>query len=115
MWLKDLGELYVEGWGPGSPNLPVNAKGVPRAQETHDSIRMKGIFGSGDSPSNMAAVSQAGGIEFNPVEQEEDKALSKSKVLGLIDSSMATLDSKNNSDKTALLIMGILRKQINRL
>lgn len=110
-----MGELYVESWNPGSPNLPGDARGVSRARETHDSLRMKGVFGSGDSPANMAALSQAGGIEFNPVEQEEDKAVSKSNILALIDHSLLKLDSNNNSDKTALLIIGLLRKKIKNM
>jgi len=113
MWLKELGNLYNEGWNPGSPNLPGDARGVSRAQETATSLRMKGVFGSGDSPANMASLSMASGQ--NPYEQEEDTALSKSNVLNLIDASMADLDSNNNSDKTALLILGTLRKKIKSL
>ena len=113
MWLTELGHLYTEGWTPGSPNLPGTARGAVRAQETPDSLRMKGTFGSGDSPPNMAAQSMASGQ--NPYEQEEEATLSKSNVLNLIDASMADLDHRNNSDKTALLILGTLRKKIKSL
>jgi len=112
MWLKELGMLY-EGWGPSSPNLPADGRSRLPPQETADSVRMKGVFGRADSPANMASLSMAGGQ--NPYEQEEDKALSKSKVLGLINFSMESLDTNNNSDKTALLILGNLRKQIKNL
>lgn len=70
MWQKQLGELYVESWGPSSPNTPPNIKGVKPAIETNDSLRMKGLFGAGDSPPNMANVSAASGQ--NPMEQEEE-------------------------------------------
>jgi hypothetical protein len=113
MWLKDLGNLYEEGWGPSSPNLPGDGRSRLPPQETKDSIRMKGTFGSADSPANMASLSMASGQ--NPYEQEEDKALSKSKVLNLISSSMENLDINNNSDKNALLILGTLKKKIQSL
>lgn len=73
MWQKQLGELYVEGWGPTTPNLPGDARGVKPAVETKDSLRMKGLFGAGDSPANMASISGASGQ--NPFEQEEEPSL----------------------------------------
>jgi hypothetical protein len=112
MWLKDLGMIY-EGWGPSSPNLPGDSRATLQPQETADSVRMKGVFGSADSPANMASLSMASGQ--NPYEQEEDKALSKSKVLNLISSSMENLDTNNNSDKNVLLILGTLKKKIQSL
>jgi hypothetical protein len=113
MWLNDLGNLYTEGWGPGTPNLPGDARGMLPARETKDSIKMKGVFSAGDSPSNMLSVSQASGQ--NPFEQEEDKALSKSNVLNLIDAAMADLDKHNNQDALALLVLGTLRKKVRSL
>jgi hypothetical protein len=73
MWQKQLGELYAESWGPSSPNTPPNIKGVKPAIETKDSLRMKGLFGAGDSPANMASISGASGQ--NPFEQEEEPSL----------------------------------------
>lgn len=73
MWHKQLGELYLESWGPSSPNTPPNRSGVKPAIETNDSLRMKGLFGAGDSPHNMASLSQASGQ--NPMEQEEEPSL----------------------------------------
>jgi len=73
MWQKQLGELYMESWGPTTPNLPGDVKGMKPAVETKDSLRMKGLFGSGDSPANMASISGASGQ--NPFEQEEEPSL----------------------------------------
>lgn len=113
MWLKELGNLYNEGWGPSSPNLPGDARTRMSPHETKDSIRMKGIFGSGDSPANMASLSMASGQ--NPYEQEEEHTLSKSDVLNLIDAAMADLDPNNNLDKSGVLALGVLRKKIKSL
>ncbi len=73
MWQKQLGELYLESWEPTTPNLPGDARGVKPAVETKDSLRMKGLFGAGDSPANMASISGASGQ--NPYEQEEEPSL----------------------------------------
>ncbi len=73
MWQKQLEELYLEQWGPTTPNLPGDVKGMKPAVETKDSLRMKGLFGAGDSPANMASISQASGQ--NPTEQEEEPSL----------------------------------------
>lgn len=113
MWLKDLGNLYVEGWGPSSPNLPGDSRATLPPQETHDSLRMKGVFGSADSPANMASLSQASGQ--NPYEQEEDKALSKAKVLKLIDDALRTLDPVNNLDKSGIMALSTLKNKIKKL
>jgi hypothetical protein len=112
MWIKEIGMLY-EGWGPSSPNLPGDSRATLPPQETKDSVRMKGIFGSGDSPANMASLSQASGQ--NPYEQEEDKALSKSKVLLLIDYVLADLDSNNNLDKSGVMALTTLKNKIKKL
>jgi hypothetical protein len=72
-YITDLGELYSESWTPGSPNLPGDSKATTRPQETASSLRMKGVFGSADSPANMASLSQASGQ--NPYEQEEEPSI----------------------------------------
>ena len=113
MWLKELGNLYTEAWGPSSPNMPGDARGMLPARETKDSIRMKGIFGAGDSPANMASLSQASGQ--NPTEQEEDQLISKNTVLSLIDKHLAHLDSKNQLDKSGVLHLGKLKANIKGL
>lgn len=112
MWIKEIGMLY-EGWGPSSPNLPGDSRATLPPQETKDSVKMKGVFGSADSPANMASLSMASGQ--NPYEQEEDKALSKSNVLNLIDAAMDNLDPKNNLDKSGLLSLGVLRNKIKKM
>ena len=73
MWQKQLGELYIESWNPTTPISPADVRGMKSAVETKDSLRMKGLFGAGDSPPNMAAISQASGQ--NPMEQEEEPSL----------------------------------------
>ena len=112
-YINDLGKLYSESWGPSSPNLPGDGRSRMPPQETKDSIRMKGIFGAGDSPSNMAAVSQASGQ--NPFEQEEDEMISKNTVLKIIDHYMADLDSKNRLDQSGVAALGYVKKNIKLL
>lgn len=113
MWIDDIGKLYTESWGPSSPNRPGDARGVMPARETHDSIKMKGIFGAGDSPSNALAVSQASGQ--NPFEQEEDQMISKNTVLKLIETHIGHLDSKNRLDQSGVMHLGKLKQDIKGL
>jgi hypothetical protein len=112
MWIKEIGMLY-EGWGPSSPNYPADGRSTLPPQETKDSIRMKGVFGSGDSPANIASLSMASGQ--NPYEQEEDSAVSKSTILQLLHKSMQDLDHNNNMDKNSILILSGLIKIIKNL
>jgi hypothetical protein len=113
MWIDDIGKLYTESWGPGSPNRPGDARGVLPARETHDSVRMKGIFGAGDSPSNALAVSQASGQ--NPFEQEEDEMISKNTVLKMISEAMDSLDSVSTLDQSGVFALGQLKNKIKGL
>ena len=112
-YITDLGKLYSEGWGPSSPNLPGDSRATLPPQETASSLGMKGVFGSADSPANMASLSQASGQ--NPYEQEEDKALSKTKVLKLIDFVLNDLDSNNNLDKSGVMALSNLKNKIKKL
>jgi len=113
MWLKELGNLYNEGWNPGGPNSPGDARNVHPAQETATSLRMKGVFGSGDSPANMASLSQASGQ--NPFEQEEDQMISKNTVLQMIEDHLSHLDSNNRLDQSGVLHLGKLKFEIKGL
>lgn len=114
MWIQELGNIYLnEGWGPSSPNLPGDSRATIPPQETATSLGMKGVFGSADSPANMASLSQASGQ--NPYEQEEDKALSKSKVLNFIDAALETLDSGNQLDRSGILALITLKRKIKNL
>ena len=113
MWLKDLGNLYNEGWGPSSPNLPGDAKFSLPPHETKDSLRMKGVFGAGDSPSNMASLSMSSGQ--NPYEQEEDQMISKNAVLQIVEKHLQHLDQKNQLDTSAILHLTQLKKDLLKL
>lgn len=113
MWLQDLRKIYTEGWGPSSPNLPGDSKATTPPAETRDSLRMKGVFASGDSPSNMAAVSMASGQ--NPYEQEEERAISKKVILDLIEDEFTTLSHTNTMDRSAILALSTLKKKLNKL
>jgi hypothetical protein len=118
MWIKQLGEmysesLYKESWGPSSPNMPGDARGMLPARETKDSVRMKGIFGAGDSPSNALSVSQASGQ--NPFEQEEDQMISKNTIMKMIGEAMNGLDSKNKLDQSAVFALGNLKNKVKGL
>ena len=106
-------KMYTEGWGPGRPELPGDAKTHYSSTETKDSIRMKGVFGAGDSPSNMLAMSQASGQ--NPFEQEEDQMISKNTVLKMIENCMGGLDSSNKLDQSAVFAIGQLKSKVDKL
>jgi hypothetical protein len=113
MWLNELKDLYSESWNVSSPNLPGDAKGMKPPSETMDSLRMKGIFGAGDSPSNRYSVSQASGQ--NPMEQEEDQMISKHSVLRILNAGIEKLDSVNRLDQSALLSLSEIKKIIEKL
>lgn len=113
MWIDDIGKLYTESWGASSPNTPGDARGMLPARETKDSVKMKGIFGAGDSPSNALAVSQASGQ--NPFEQEEDQLISKNTVLKMIGEAIETLDSVNTLDQSGVFALGQLKNKIKGL
>ena len=113
MWIKELGNLYTEAWGPSSPNLPGDVRGMLPPRETKDSVKMKGIFGAGDSPSNALSVSQASGQ--NPFEQEEDQMISKNTVLAIVDHYLNDLDSKNRLDHSGIVSLQYVKKNIKLL
>ena len=113
MWLKELGEIYSEGWNPGGPNLPGDSKATFPPQETRDSLRMRGVFGAGDSPASMYSNSLASGQ--NPYEQEEDQMISKNTVLKMIDTHIGHLDSANRLDQSGVLHLGKLKNEIKGL
>lgn len=113
MWIDEIGKLYTESWGPSSPNAPGDARGVLPAQETKDSIRMKGVFGAGDSPTNPLAVSQASGQ--NPFEQEEDQLISKNTILKMIGEAIDTLDAVNTLDQSGVFALAQLKNKIKGL
>ena len=113
MWIDDIGKLYTESWNPSSPNRPADARGVMPARETHDSVRMRGVFGAGDSPSNPLAVSQASGQ--NPYEQEEDQMISKNTVMKMIGDAVETLDVVNTLDQSGVFALTQLKNKIKGL
>jgi hypothetical protein len=112
-WLKEMGsKMYTEGWGPGSPNLPGDARTLYTPSETKDSVKMKGIFGAGDSPSNMLGMSQASGQ--NPFEQEEEEVISKTKLLQYVNQELEKLNPNNQLEKSAVLILTKLKEIVER-
>lgn len=113
MWIQELGNLYTEGWGPSSPNLPGDGRSRMAPRETHDSLMMKGTFGSADSPANMASLSMASGQ--NPYEQEEDQMISKNTVLQMIGEALETLDSVITLDQSGVFALGQLKNKIKGL
>lgn len=74
MWINELKGLYNEAWGPTTPNLPGNARGIHQPVETQDSLRYKGVFGAGGDPPNLALASGAGLGSQMPIEYEEEQS-----------------------------------------
>lgn len=110
MSLQQLGNLYLE---MTTQNLPASVKGVKPAVETIDSLRYKGVFGAGDTPPNIAAVSAASGQ--NPQEQEEDALISKNMVMSLIEKHINALDRVNRLDESGIFHLTKLKSDINKL
>lgn len=99
MWFHDLSDMYEnilnEGYGAYDPSR----NSVPRI----------GI----QSP-NLAALSQAGNVQFgNPTEQEEiiDGNLSKRDLFRELSSLASKLDSASPTDRVALLMLSQLKKK----
>lgn len=113
-WLKDIGDkMYTEGWGPSSPLLPGDAQMKYTPKETASSVRMKGIFGAGDTPSNPLAMSQASG--HNPFEQEEVEIINKPQALHFIDKELNKLNPNNQLDQSAILALSKLKEIFEKL
>lgn len=114
MWLKDLGNLYNEGWNTGGPSSPGDARNSYPAHETATSLRMKGVFGSGDSPANMSNLAMTT-MNVPTMEQEEGEVINKNDVLSLIRKHISHLDNNNRLDKSGILHFGYLLNDINKL
>lgn len=76
MWINEISKVYLEeGWGPTTPSLPGNARGVHQPVETQDGLRYKGVFGAGGDPPNIAVASGAGlGSQRALGEMEEEQS-----------------------------------------
>lgn len=65
---------------------------------------------------NMAAGSVAGMAQFgNPTEQEEGEVIDKATVLGLVDNILDGLDTNVHMERVAAMILGELKKKIQKL
>lgn len=116
MWINELKELYTEHWNMIGVTAPGDSRENLPPKETKDSLRMKGLFASSDSPSNPYNISSSSGN--NPFEQEEELInikLNYNDIISLIDDHINELDINNNIDKNIILHFGELKKQIKNL
>lgn len=105
-------EVIEEGWHGKTPPRPIRNDGLQSSVETRDGLSIKNNkigFAQNDLYNQSISSGQ------NPYEQEESKSIDQNKVINIIDTFIGKLDSKNNSDRIALTILGTLKKQIKRL
>jgi hypothetical protein len=105
-------QIIEETWGPMSMSRPPIKGGTTAAQEGGNRISYGPGVKIGAPEINQALASQASGQ--NPFEQEENISgvIEKKKVYNLIDSLTKDLDSSTIADRTALMILGKLKKLI---
>ena len=107
MWIKEMGELYAEGWSDKlSGPTPKKKGGWHSPEETAIGLSYKGTFGRGGGDMNVKT--------FNTFEQEEETSISKSAVMELVQQELNSLTDSGN-DSVATLALKTLQSKINKL
>lgn len=107
MWIKEMGEIYSEGWsdkltGP----TPKKKGGWHSPDETAIGLSYKGTFGRGSGDMNVKTQ--------HVYEQEEETSISKGSVMQLIEQELSSLSDSGN-DSVATLALKTLQSKINKL
>lgn len=110
-WLKDMGEIYEEGY-PSTTNRAPNSRGVMPPQETMRGLAYKGIFGE---PESSVLNSAMGMGAIHPVPEQEEEPTNNSRVLNLIDSELGLLDNGSMMDRPIILVLSRLKEKISKL
>lgn len=102
-------DILEESWGGLAMNRPPIKGGIEAPQDAKNTLSSASSK-IGIEHGSLFNQSQASGQ--NPYEQEESKAIDKQKIYSIIDSLMDELDPKKITDRTAVMILGKLKKLI---
>ena len=111
---KALGEIYVglinEEWN----NLPTGRGGTSTPTQSQSSLAYKGSFNVDRGDLGDQAMGNSNQMTFAG-EQEEGigGSINKDKLFQIIDKLSSSLDGSKITDRTALLVLGKLKKSIS--
>jgi hypothetical protein len=101
--------LEESGGGSAMGRLPI--KGGLQAPQDAKNTLSSNSSKIGVTQGSLYNQSQASGQ--NPYEQEESKAIDKQKICGIIDLLSGDLDISKITDRSAIMVLGKLKKMIN--
>jgi hypothetical protein len=108
--LSDIyGEILEESWGGLAMNRPP-IKGVQAPQDSKNTLSSASTK-IGIDQGSLYNQSQSSGQ--NPYEQEESGAVDKVLIHSTIDGLLSGLDASKITDRTAITVLGKLKKFIN--
>jgi hypothetical protein len=102
-------EVLEESWGGLAMNRPPLKGGTQAPQDAKNTLSSASTK-IGIDQGSLFNQSQASGQ--NPYEQEESGCIDKLKVHGIIDNLLSELDSSKITDRTAIMVLGKLKKLI---
>jgi len=101
--------IFNESWGGMAMNRPPLKGGTQAPQDTKNTLSSASSK-IGIEQGSLFNQSQASGQ--NPYEQEENGAIDKKRVFQMIDRLLQDLDNSKITDRTAVMVLGKLKKQI---
>jgi hypothetical protein len=101
--------ILEESWGGLAMNRPPIKGGTQAPQDTRNTLSSASSK-IGIEQGSLYNQSQSSGQ--NPYEQEESGAIDKQRVYDIIDSLLRDLDSSKITDRTAVMVLGKLKKYI---
>lgn len=102
-------EVMEESWGGLAMNRPPLKEGKQAPQDTRNTLSSASSK-IGIEQGSLYNRSQASGN--NPYEQEESKSIDKQRIYDIIEFLLKDLDSSKITDRTAIMILGKLKKYI---
>ena len=102
-------EVMEESWGGMAMNRPPLKGGTQAPQDTRNTLSSASSK-IGIEQGSLYNQSQASGS--NPYEQEESKSIDKQRIYDIIDYLQKDLDSSKITDRTAVMVLGKLKKYI---
>lgn len=103
------GEVLEETWGGLAMNRPPLKGGTQAPRDTKNTLSSASSK-IGIEQGSLYNQSQSSGQ--NPYEQEESGSIDKQKIYGIINSLLGELDSSKITDRTAVMVLSKLKKQI---
>ena len=104
------GQILEESWGGMAMNRPPLKGGTQAPRDTKNTLSSASSK-IGIEQGSLYNQSQASGS--NPYEQEESKAIDKQRVFDTIDHLLIDLDSSKITDRTAIMVLGKLKKYLS--